>query len=345
MSELSERSRKILWAIIQSHIESNTPVGSLTVSKRYSFGLSPATIRNTMVELEEMGYVTQPHTSAGRVPTIKGYRLYVNTLLREHIPTTNKALFYELTNRLRVIKKDINRLFKETSKTLSIFSKYIGIATPPKIDKTTLKYIRFIKYDETRVLSTLISEEGIIKSRVIELEESYSQRHLDRIGNYLNDKFSGMTLMEVRNRIAAQLSKDKVIYDKLMDNALTIFENLIMLETDNIPAEVLSGTCNLPDFASTKQIKEILKAIEDKQLMLKLIDKVSNSGDGIQVYVGLENILPSMKELSMVASTYRDRGHICGAVGIIGPTRMDYGRLIPIVDHTAKALTQILSGG
>jgi heat-inducible transcriptional repressor len=343
MTELNERSKKILWAIIQSHIDLNAPVGSFMVTKRFSFGLSPATIRNTMASLEELGYVKQPHTSAGRVPTERGYRLYVNTLLKERALPINKSLVQKLSYRLRVTEKNVDRLVKEAVRTLSSFSRYLAIATSPRTEEMVLKHIKFIKYDKKKVLSILISEEGIVKNKIIELEEIHSQKQLDKIANYLNTTLSGLTLREVREKIVSQMVEGKITCDRLIAQALSMCKDIIISEDESLFMDEFSGTCNLPDFASIKQIKEILKAIEDKYFMLKLLDKVSGS-KGVQVFIGLDNIMPAMKDLSMVVSPYYyHKSHAYGTIGIIGPTRMNYEKLIPVVEHTAKTLTHILS--
>lgn len=342
MDELNERSKKILWAIIQSYIDSNIPVGSFRVTKRFSFGLSPATIRNIMASLEESGYVTQPHTSAGRVPTERGYRLYVNTLLKKQKLSINKTIFYKLTSRLHIIENDINRLVKEASRALSLFSRCLAIATLPCTEEIILRHIKFVKYSRKKTLCILISEGGMVKNRVIELEEIYSQKQLDKIANYLNNLLSGLTFRKVREKIATQLLEEQTACNELIATALTICKDIIIYEADNIFVDGLSGACNLPDFVSINQIKKILKAIEDKHLMLKILHQVNDSPK-VQVFVGMENILPAMKDLSMVACTYSDKRDVRGTIGIIGPTRMNYKKLIPIVDYTAKTMTQILS--
>jgi heat-inducible transcriptional repressor len=343
MGELSERNKNILWAIIQSYIAFKGPVGSSTVTKRYSLGLSPATVRNTMADLKALGYITQPHTSAGRIPTEKGYRLYVNTLLKEREISINKALLQRLSNRLRFIEKDVNRLIKETSKTLSMFSNYMGIAMSPKADEITLKHIEFIKHKENKLLGVLISKEGIVKDKVIVLEETLSQKQLDKINKYLINELTGLTFREIKAKILTQISQEKTICDKLIANALKLCKDVIAWETEHIYyAGEVSGTTNLPDFATMKQIKEIFRAIEDKHLMVKLLDKMANS-EGVQVFIGSENILSEMKEFSMVASTYNDGLRSLGTIGVIGPTRMNYEKVIPIVAFTAKTLTQIFS--
>jgi len=342
MGKLDKRRKEILRAIIQSHIDLNVPIGSMLITKRYPIGLSPATIRNTMAKLEEMGYITQPHTSAGRVPTEKGYKFYINTLMEERLLSFNFDLSKKLSSRLTIIRKDMNSLIKEAAKTLSSFSQYLAIATPLKTDNILLKRIKFIKYENKQILAVIISEEGVIKDKIIELDKIYSQKHLDSASHYLNSKFSGLTIKKVREKIAYQLYKEKSVCDQLIANLLYLCKDIVPLENDDLSLNSLSGTSNLTDFATMKQIKAILKAIEDKRFMLKLLNQISES-QGTRVFVGMENIFPAMRELSMVVSTYNNKKFASGAIGIIGPTRMNYEKMIPIVDHTAKALTQILS--
>ena len=342
MKELNERTRKVLWATIQSYIDLNVPVGSSMVKRRFSFGLSPATIRSTMAGLENLGYLTQPHISAGRIPTMMGYKYYVDYLLMKNKMNINNVLLHKLHKRLRGIQKNLNVMVSETSRTLSFYSNCIGIVTPPKAEEKVLKHIRLIKYEKNSALSILISEDGTVNNSVVNIDSPFTQSQLKKIANYLNDSFAGLTMMEIKKRITYQLSREKQACNRLISNALMICKKLIIWESDNILLEGLTGTSNIPDFVDIKQIKEVLKTIEDKQLMLKLLNEVDDS-KGIQVFVGLETIIPSMKKMSMVVSPYTDNKNAHGTIGIIGPARMNYKQLIPIVDHTARALTQVLA--
>lgn len=343
MGELNERSRKILWAIIKSYIDFNGPVGSRMVTKRFPLGLSPATIRNTMADLNDLGYIVQPHTSAGRVPTDKAFRLYVDTLLQKSSLSPNNKFLQQLSKKLRIIEKDINRLVEDTAKTLSAFSHYLGVALPPQIEEITMKQIEFIKYRGNKVLCILVSEEGIVKNKIVAVDEIPSGHDIGRITEYLNSEMTGLTLREIKSKIISQMSKDKVICDKLIADALRMCKKAIAWETDYVVySGGISGAYNLPDFATIAQIKKIFKAIEDKHLVATLLDKMTGS-EGIQVFIGSENIISEMKDFSMVVATYNDGRSARGTIGIIGPTRMDYEQVIPMVNHTAKTLTQILS--
>lgn len=342
MNKLDERSKEILWATIKSYIDIKSPVGSRMVTKRFSFSLSPATIRNTMADLNDLGYLTQPHTSAGRVPTDKGYRLYVDALLKDHLSPDNTFLQH-LYNRLHSIEKDVNKLVEETSRTLSIFSHYLGVAVPPQADGITLKRIEFIKHKDNKVVCILISEEGIVKNKIITLDEILTTRDIDRITKYLNRELIGLTLKEIRAKIISQMSVEKRVCNRLITNALKMCRKALTWTAEYIYTGGISGTYNLPDFATISQIKKIFKAIEDKHLIARLLDKIADS-DGVQVFIGSENVLSEMKDFSIVVSTYNDRRHItCGTIGIIGPTGMDYEQVIPMVEHTARTLSEILS--
>jgi heat-inducible transcriptional repressor len=255
----------------------------------------------------------------------------------------NRKLLQRLYSKLRLIEKDINRLIQEASRTLSDFSQYVGVAIPPKTEEITLKRIEFIRHGGKKVFGILISEEGVIKNKVIQLDELFTQKQLDKTAKYLNNELSGLSLREIKSRILSQIAEEKVRCDQLILNALMLCKKLISWESENVFyfGEV-SGTRNLPDFANMTQIKELFRAIEDKHLMIKLLDKMADLV-GVQVFIGSENILSEIKELSMVASTYNDGTRILGTIGVIGPTRMDYEKVIPIVDLTAQTLTRILS--
>jgi heat-inducible transcriptional repressor len=342
MTKLDARRKEILWAIIQSHIDLNIPVGSKLLTERFPVGLSPATIRNTMAKLEKTGYITRPHASAGRIPTEKGYRFYVDALMTEQSLYITSDLSSKLSSRLQIIREDSNTLIKEAARSLSFFSHYLAIATPPKIEDILLKRIKFIKYENRKVLAVIISDDGAIKNRIVELDKIYSQKQLDLASDNLNRKFIGLSIKKVREKIAYQLYKEKTVCDQLIANLLCVWKDIVPSENDDLSQGGFSGASNLTDFASMKQIKSILRAIEDKQFMLKLLQQI-NESKGTQVFVGMENIFPAMRELSLVVSTYSNNKYVSGAVGIIGPTRMNYRKLIPIVDHTAKSLTKILS--
>jgi heat-inducible transcriptional repressor len=342
MQILDERSKRVLYAVVQSYINFPDPVGSRVVTKRYSFGLSPATIRNIMADLEEMGFLTQPHTSAGRVPTDRGYRLYVDSLVAEGEYYSNISVLREIYKRLEALRNNIDVFLSETTKTLSLFSHYIGIAMSPKPDITTLKRIELLKYKADKVAAILFTDEGMIKNKIIPIDPGISQRDLSRITSYLNSEFSGHTLDEIRLKVIKEMSREKTKCDLLISRAMKICQEALSFTYSDLFISGLSEVLELPDFADLKKIRELSKAIEDKHTIIKLLDNLSES-DGIQVLIGSENSMDEMKKLSVVVSTCKEGDRPIGIVGIIGPTRMDYERAIYIVDNTAKFITKMLS--
>ncbi|MBC8412698.1 heat-inducible transcription repressor HrcA [bacterium] len=342
MKTLDKRRKEILWAIIQSHVELNVPIGSMLVHKRYSIDVSPATIRNIMVTLEDMGYIAQPHTSAGRVPTEEGYKFYVDMLMNEQDFTMSTILSEELAAGLRGTERNSTILIKEAARTLSDYTQCLALITPPNRVGIIMKRIKFIRFESRKALVLIIAEDGTINNRVIHLDNEHSQQQLDEAAAMLSRKFHGLPIERIAEKLAYQLYKDKQVYNELIESLISYCNDISMHQAERFPFHDIAGTSNLLDFATLGQIKEILRAIENKEFMLTLLREL-NSAEGTRVLVGMKNILPAMSELSMVISTYSVYLATGGAVGIIGPTRMNYRELIPVVDQTAKALTDILS--
>lgn len=338
---LDERSKEVLCAVVQSYINTPDPVGSRVVTKRYSFGLSPATIRNIMADLEEMGFLKQPHTSAGRIPTDMGYRFYVDSIAAER-NHSNKEFMREIYRRLEILRNDINMLLNETTRTLSLLSHYLGVAMSPKPNMTTLKRIELLKYRADQIVAILFTDEGLIKNKIISLGSEITQRDLNRIAGYLDSKFSGYTLAEIRSRVIKEMAKEKDMCDSLISKAMKICKETFCFPQGEVFVSGLSEVLELPDFSDLEKIRELSRAIEDKHTIVKLLDKISEL-DGIQIVIGSENSMDEMKKFSVVVSTCKEANRPIGVIGIIGPTRMDYSRAIYIVDNTAKFITKMLA--
>jgi len=336
-----ERIYRVLWAVVESYITNPDPVGSRFVTKKYAFNLSPATIRNIMADLEDMGFLSQPHTSAGRVPTDKAYRFYVDYLAQKE-GTADVTLMDEIIRKLENIRTDVNALLKETSRTLSTFSHYLGVALPPNPDNTTLKGINLFKYKERQVMVVLMTDEGIVKNKIIQLNPDLTQHDLNRISEYLNSEFTGLTLDEIRSNVLREMHRDKAVCDTLISRAIRICREALSFESGDIFISGLHEVLGLPDFSDIQRIREISKAIEDKHLIIKLLDMLPRS-EGVRVLIGSENAASEMSRLSVVVSSYGEGDKPMGTIGIIGPTRMDYMKVITIVDTTAKFITRILS--
>jgi heat-inducible transcriptional repressor len=338
---LDERTKEVLRAVIQCYINFPGPVGSRVVAKKYSFGLSPATIRNIMSDLEDMGYLRQPHTSAGRVPTDSGYRFYVDSLPGgRQQPDTEP--FTELIRKLEILRRDINSFLDEASRMLSSLSHYIGITMTPGAGTTTLNRIEMIKYRGDQLAVVMFTDEGIIKNKVVPIDPELSQKNLNRIASYINAEFSGLTLDEIRRRVLTEMARESAVCDNLIAEALKICGDVFSEVPGNVFVSGLSEMLALPDFYDINRIKELLKTIDDKHIIVRLLDKISAT-EGAQVFIGSENPLDEMKQFSLIAATYKEGRRPIGAIGIIGPTRMNYVDAISIVELTANCITRVLS--
>jgi heat-inducible transcriptional repressor len=338
---LDERSKKVLYAVIQCYINSPGPVGSRVVTKKYHFGLSPATIRNIMSDLEEMGYLRQPHTSAGRVPTDTGYRFYVDALSSER-QAINNALMAELNKKFELIKKDINAFLDDASRMLSELSHYIGITMSPNTSMSTLNKIELLKYRDDQLAVILFTDEGIIKNKIVPVAPDISQRELNRIAEYINSRFRGQSLDEIKRLILKEMTRERVLCDSLISEAIRICKNVFSSAPGNIYISGLSEVLRLPEFCDINRIRELLQTLEAKHMIVNLLDNIADS-EGTQVLIGAENPLDEMKQFSLVAATYKEQGRPMGTIAIIGPKRMNYSEAISIVDSTAEFITKLLS--
>ncbi|MBF0559206.1 MAG: heat-inducible transcription repressor HrcA [Nitrospirae bacterium] len=340
---LDKRSRLVLQAVVQSYINSPEPVGSRYVTKKYDLGFSPATIRNIMADLEEFGFLSQPHTSAGRVPTDKGYRFFVDAL-----PVSEEAAGHEdisnefinhFTGKLQVIKDDMSVLFSEVTSTLSTLSHYVSVALPPKPENTTFNRMELIKYKRNIVIAILLTDEGVFRNRMLNVPEEVTQEDLNRIADYINVEYAGYALDEIRRTLVTRMKYEKVLWDKLVSKAIDICEQALHIAEDDVFISGLYDVMDLPDFSDMARIKELSKAIKDKHMMLKLLEEFSES-EGVKVVIGEENSIEDLKGLSVVTTTYKDGERPIGVIALIGPKRMNYARAISMVDVVARCVSK-----
>ncbi len=340
---LDKRSKQVLYAVIQSYINSPEPVGSRFVTKKYPLGCSSATIRNIMSDLEDMGFLSQPHTSAGRIPTGKGYRFFVDSLMDTEKVNEGSEMSREFvgqfTRKLEGIKTDLNVMFSEVTNTLSIMSNYVGILIPPQPEKITFKRIDLIRYKGSNVVAILLTDEGIIKNRVLQVDPRFTQDDLTRIADYLNSEFSGFILDDIRGMLIKRVKDEKTLWDKLISKAIQICEQAISYSEDDIFVSGLYDVMDLPDFSNISRIKELSRAIKDKHAILKLLDEFSDA-EGVQVMIGDENPVEDLKNLSIVTAPYKEGARPMGVIALIGPTRMDYLKAISMVDAVAKCVSK-----
>ena len=335
---IDERSRKILCAVVQSYIESPVPVGSRTITKRVGLNLSPATIRNIMADLEDMGFLSQPHTSAGRVPTDKGYRVYVDGLCEEERPAEVMGIFRDRIERLR---SDLGTLLREMTERLSEVSHCIAFASASSSDMVTLNRIQLYRYRGNQIVAVVLTNEGIIKHKVIASDFGLNQKDLSRLSDYLNSEFSGYCLGEIRRLLVKQMSKEKVLYDILISKAISLCKEALRFEQGDIHIAGLAEVLGLPDFSD--KVKEVARAIEDKHLILKLLEEISSSEE-IKVIIGSENPIMEMRSMSVVVAPYRQGDRSLGRIGVIGAKRMDYKRIMSMLEAAADSITEVISG-
>ena len=340
---LDERSRRVLNAVVRSYIDRPDPVGSRFVTRKYSFGFSSATIRNIMSDLEEMGFLSQPHTSAGRVPTDKGYRFYVDSLSNEaqseKIIEVPEEFIQQFSRRLDEFKNDISAMFSEVTNTLSSLSNYVSIVLPPKAENTTFNRIDLIKFKSDQIVAILLTDEGIIHNKVIQADPMLKQEDLNRIADFLNVEFSGHTLDEINNMLMQRMKREKAQWDRLISRAISINEQAMTFAEGDIFVSGLYDLMDLPEFSDISKLRELSKAIKEKHVIMKLLAELSHS-EGVQVLIGTENPVTELKGLSVITSMYKEGSRPMGIIALIGPTRMDYSKAIIMVDTITKCVSR-----
>ena len=337
---ISERMRLILQAVIDNYILNAEPVGSRTISKESNLNLSPATIRNIMSDLEDMGLLFQPYTSAGRVPTEKGFRFYVDYILNiDELSDTEQG---EIRSKYLSSQPEALDLFRETSRILSSSSHYLGVVWAPRMSLVVLQHIEFVRLKRHVVLAILVTTTGLVHNRIIEVEEDFCQSELDRLSDYMNDLLTGLTLQQVRERLLEQMRAEKSVYDRLLEQALKLGEKAFFSSDDtDVFIEGRTNIIGEPEFGNLSRMTGLFRAFEEKATMVKLLDKCIDP-KGVQIAIGSESQVQEIEACSLVTSTYSYKGEVLGALGVIGPRRMNYSRVIPLVDYTARLLTEIL---
>jgi len=337
---LSERMKRVLETIIEDYILTAEPVGSRTISKQSNLNLSPATIRNIMSDLEELGLLSQPYTSAGRVPTERGLRFYVDAIIDVHELSDQEQ--QEVRSKYVGHLNEGPDLFRETSRILSLSSHYLGIVWTPRMNSVILQHIEFVKLRKYLALAILVSTAGLVHNRIIEVEEDFSQSELDHLSDYLNGFLAGLTLFQVRERLLEQMKVAKKAYDHLLEQALLLGEKAFSSINDSdVFIEGRTNILSEPEFSNVSRMTDLFRTFEEKAIMVKLLEKFM-APKGVQIAIGSESQVQEMETCSVVTSTYSCGGDVLGVLGVIGPRRMNYSRVIPLVGYTAKLLTEIL---
>lgn len=342
LQELNERSQQILRYIVDAYMETGSPVGSRTISKELGLNLSPATIRNVMADLEAEGLLHAPHTSAGRLPTQNGLRLYVDGLME--IGDLSATERQQIEARCQAAGRSSNQVMEQASTMLSGLSAAAGLVVAPKTDKP-IKQIQFVRLDVTSVLIIIVSQDGLVENRVMEVDAAISDGALQEASNYLNDKLAGRTLLQTKNEIIKDIRDHKAQLDGI---TARLVEKGVALNPSNShdghiivrgQSHLLSDVKALEDLETARQL---LSVLEEKDTISRLIESTQDA-EGIQIYLGTENRMFEHSGWSMVISPYKTaENKIIGAIGVIGPLRLNYSRIIPIVDYTSKVMSKIL---
>ncbi len=335
---LDKRAQVLLKTLIERYIAEGQPVGSRTLSKYSGLDLSPATIRNVMSDLEELGFIASPHTSAGRVPTPAGYRFFVDTLLI--VKQLESSELRELEGHLA--PDNPQRLIHNASQLLSQLSQFAGVVMTPRRRTSTFRHVEFLRLSEKRILLIVVSPEGDVQNRILFTEREYSASELTEAANFINQHYSGQSFEDVRARVQVEVRDLRQDLFKLMNAALEAGSAL----AEGGEQYVVSGERNLFAVRDLSQdvgrLKQLLELFERKTSLLQILD-LSLRGQGVQIFIGGESGVSAPDDVSVVTSPYKVDGEVVGTVGVIGPTRMAYDRVVPIVDVTAKLLSSALS--
>ncbi len=336
---LSERGQKVLAAVVKEFMLRGEPVGSNNLVRLYQLQQSPATIRNVMSELEDEGLLQQPHTSAGRVPTDQGLRFYVDRLMQVRDLTADDR--QEVMSRYDLNNVEVQELLREVSRLLSDLSRQCTVILAPRAESSTLKRLEFIQIRQNKLIAVLVTRSGLVQNRMINIDEELSLGELEAIHNYLNELCVGKELGEVRRLVQNELEKEQTRYDELATMALNLGAQALAGPSD---AEVLvEGRARLLDHPKgfdPEEMKNVLRALEEKRLVLGLLDKTIEA-EGVKVFIGAETQEDEMRSCALVASAYGGKRPL-GTLGVIGPSSMDYPRVVSLVDFSAGILTELL---
>ncbi len=343
--ELDERARAVLRGLIKRYIGDGQPVGSRLLSKDLSLGLSPASIRNVMADLEDLGLISSPHVSAGRIPTRRGYRLFVDSLLK--VEPLRAHELQRLREGLAGGEEHAGQMATEASKLVAGITRMAGLVTVPRRNGSVWRHIEFVRLADGRVLAVLVLDDGEVQNRVLELGGQYSPQTLSQAANYLNQQFAGRPFSEVRHDLLAGMRDDMESMNTIAQAALAVGETMFSGTDDSAADYVLAGETNLmgfSDLADVERLKALFEAFNRKREILDVLDR-SLAAPGVQIFIGEESGYAVLSDLSVVVASYGAEDQPLGVVGVIGPTRMAYQRVIPVVDVTARLLGSLLNMG
>ena len=342
---LNDRKIRILEAIINDYIQTAEPIGSRTIAKKYGLGISSATIRNEMSDLEDMGFIIQPHASSGRIPSDKGYRLYVDRLMRRRELTESEAGYLR-----RIIANNINQIdymMQETARAIALLTNYATIVSEPSVKKTRIRHIQFVPVDEHSFVMVLVTDSKVVKNHIIYLDKSPDEETLRCLSNLVNENLHDFSLddldNEIVNKLAAQACKNEEVVIAVMKAVVDVIQS----EDDvQIYTSGIKNILSFPEFSDVEKAKAMFQALEEKDLLITLMGR--NNSEKIQVVIGSENQLALLEDCSVIKANYNVGGQNFGSIGIIGPKRMDYSQVVSVLGGILthiNAVIKALSGG
>jgi heat-inducible transcriptional repressor len=343
MDSLNQRARRILNAVVQEYLQTGDAVGSRTVTRRYGIDLSAATVRNVMADLEEIGLLTQPHTSAGRVPTDAGLRFFIQTLLKvRHLSPKEKE---EIRARYGLPPADLEDALQRSSRLLSELSQQATIVVSPMAERQRLEHMELLRLTGGELLAVLVSAGGQVENRIVKMDVPLDPSFLEKVNNYLHELVHGRTLDEVRAKVLEELGKEKNQLDDLTSKALRLGQAALTATLQAAPDVIVSGQAHLlqgpGETVDVEKMRALLAALEEKERVVQILDRALLA-DGIQVWLGAETPFAEVADLSVVASSYGPEDRPVGTIAVIGPTRMNYSKVIPLVDFTAELVSSVL---
>lgn len=339
--QMDDRKRKILRAIVQDYIATAEPIGSRTIARKYDLGVSSATIRNEMADLEDMGLIEQPHTSAGRIPSDAGYRYFVDCLMdpQELSEEEKEAIGRDTTKRIR----EIQEIVSHTSKLLSELTSLTSIVLEPHKGKSAFGKIHFLPYQDNQAIMVIVKENGEVENQIVDMGENLTVKELQHVAEVFNQKMRGYSLGQVKRSLFHELYSELSRQRYLIDNALDMLRD-VLDDNDERERVYLGGTLNMlnqPEFKDLDKVKNLFKVFEESDSLRKLLDQRQ---EGLNITIGGENMVKEFKDCSLISASYKVNGLTIGTVGVLGPTRMDYAKVIAVVDFMTRSLTEILTG-
>ena len=336
---MDDRKRKVLLAIIQDYIATAEPIGSRTISRKYDLGVSPATIRNEMSDLEDMGFIEQPHTSAGRVPSDLGYRYYVDQLMEKQTLSQEEqnTILQGYQNRV----KEVAQVIRQTGNLLSRLTSYTSLVMGPQVGNSAFKYIQMVLLEPSRALLLVVTDSGFVQNKILDIPEAITQDDLLKITQVLNEKLQGKNLADIKLTLVKELYMELANHKHLFKVIMDFIEGSTGMEKgDKVFRGGTLNMLNQPEFRDINKVKTLLSLLEQDDLLKNLLTATPEK-TGVMVKIGQENHEPGIASCSMITATYQADGKVIGSIGVLGPTRMDYAKVVPIVEFMTKSLSDI----